>query len=81
MKMIVCSVRPVDSSSFCGYLWVNECCRVFLSFFNFPLPSMKSSSVWARFCIRPRQFLVLDVAANVVVVVMVGTVVVLAFDI
>lgn len=42
------------------------------------LPSMKSSRVCARFCIKPRQFLVLD-AANVVVVVVVGTVDVLAF--
>lgn len=33
------------------------------------LPSMKSSSVCARFCIRPRQFFVFDVAANVVAVV------------
>lgn len=46
---------------------------------SFFLPSIKSSSVWARFCMRPRQFLVRDVAANVVVVVVVGTVVVLAF--
>lgn len=41
------------------------------------LPSMKSSSVCARFCIRPRQFFDFDVAAaNVVAVVVVGIVVV-----
>lgn len=45
---------------------------------NCLLPSMKSSSVCARFCIKPRQFFVFDVAANVVVVVVVGIVAVLA---
>lgn len=41
------------------------------------LPSIKSSRVWARFWIRPRQFFTFDVvAAWVVVVVVVGAVVV-----
>lgn len=53
-----------------GTIWTKIC-----------LPSMKSSSVCARFCIRPRQFFDFDVAASrVVVVVAVGIVVVLALQ-
>lgn len=54
-------------------VWVCVCVFVV----KIALPSIKSSSVWARFWIKPRQFFDLDaVAAWVVVVVIVGTVVV-----
>lgn len=48
--------------------------------YNRLLPSIKSSSVCARFCIRPRQFFVFDVAARVVDAVVVGIVVVRALQ-